>query len=120
MEVLLRRVLHANGLRYRVHRRPIDDLRREADIVFVSERVAVFVDGCFWHGCPQHATWPKNNADFWRNKIERNRDRDRDTDTRLVEAGWLPLRIWEHESVDSAAGRVEEAVLRRRLEVAGR
>src|ERR1041384_7219883 len=83
IEVELRKALHAQGLRYRVHRRPVQGVRREADIVFGPPRVAVFVDGCFWHGCPEHATWPKNNAEFWRNKIEMNRSRDADTDRRL-------------------------------------
>src|SRR5689334_18622718 len=87
-EVSLRRVLHARGLRYRIHRRPLKGVRREADIVFMSARVAVFVDGCFWHGCPDHATWPRNNAEFWRAKIETNKRRDADTDARFEAAGW--------------------------------
>ncbi|WIV62016.1 very short patch repair endonuclease [Amycolatopsis nalaikhensis] len=114
IEMALRQVLHRAGFRYRVHRRPIKGVRREADLVFGPARVAVFVDGCFWHGCPEHATWPKNNADFWRDKIETNRKRDADTDARLQEAGWLPLRIWEHETVDVAADRVITAVRERR------
>jgi DNA mismatch endonuclease, patch repair protein len=113
VEVDLRKALHAVGLRYRVHRRPIEGVRREADIVFGRVRVAVFVDGCFWHGCPEHATWPRNNAEFWRNKIESNRSRDLDTDARLREAGWLPIRVWEHEDVEAAAARVREAVVSR-------
>ncbi|MGW5020893.1 very short patch repair endonuclease [Streptomyces cacaoi] len=114
IEMALRRALHAAGLRYRVHRRPIAGVRREADLVFGPARVAVFVDGCFWHGCPEHATWPKNNADFWRTKIEKNRARDRDTDARLAEAGWLSVRVWEHESTEVATDRVREAVVQRR------
>ncbi|MFD5428322.1 very short patch repair endonuclease [Streptomyces sp. NPDC127084] len=114
VEITLRRVLHAAGLRYRVHRRPIRGVRREADIVFGPAKVAVFVDGCFWHGCPEHATWPKTNAAFWSEKIEKNRARDLDTDARLEAAGWLPLRVWEHESVEAAAVRVIEVVRRRR------
>jgi DNA mismatch endonuclease (patch repair protein) len=114
IEVALRRELHGRGLRFRIHRRPIPGVRREADIVFGPSRVAVFVDGCFWHGCPQHATWPKNNEDFWRNKIEGNRSRDADTDRRLAEAGWVSVRVWEHEQVASAAGRVQELVTTRR------
>ncbi|MEU8459566.1 very short patch repair endonuclease [Streptomyces sp. NPDC059982] len=114
VEVSLRRALHAAGARYRIHRRPVKGVRREADIVFGPARVAVFVDGCFWHGCPVHATWPKNNADFWKEKIEGNRRRDRDTDARIAEAGWLALRVWEHESVEGAAARVLEAVAIRR------
>ncbi|MET9230568.1 very short patch repair endonuclease [Lentzea sp. NPDC003310] len=114
VEIALRQALHAAGLRYRVHLRPMKGVRREADVVFTAVKVAVFVDGCFWHGCPEHATWPKNNAEFWRNKIEGNRKRDLDTDARLAEAGWLAVRIWEHESVEVAAGRVREAVESRR------
>ncbi|MFJ6796510.1 very short patch repair endonuclease [Streptomyces sp. NPDC091268] len=114
IEVALRRALHAAGLRYRVHRRPIKAVRREADIVFGPARVAVFVDGCFWHGCPEHATWPRRNADFWRGKIEGNRARDRDTDARLAEAGWLAVRVWEHEAVAQAAARVAAVVRERR------
>lgn len=106
VELALRKALHASGARYRVHRRPVKGVRREADIVFGPARVAVFVDGCFWHGCPTHATWPKNNAAFWRDKIEGNRRRDADTDARLVEAGWLAVRVWEHENVGEAAARV--------------
>ncbi|SFW54906.1 very short patch repair endonuclease [Amycolatopsis australiensis] len=113
VEVALRKALHAAGLRYRVHRRPVKDVRREADIVFVGAKVAVFVDGCFWHGCPEHATWPKNNAQFWRDKIEGNRHRDTETDARLTDAGWLAVRVWEHEAVDVAADRVREAVTMR-------
>lgn len=81
-------------------------MRREADVVFGPAKIAVFVDGCFWHGCPQHATWPKTNADFWRSKIEGNRRRDMDTDERLASAGWLAVRVWEHEDPAEAAARV--------------
>lgn len=82
--------------------------------MFGPSRVAVFVDGCFWHGCPEHATWPKNNEDFWRTKIEGNRARDADTDRRLTDAGWASVRVWEHEQAASAADRVEELVTTRR------
>jgi DNA mismatch endonuclease, patch repair protein len=114
IEIALRKALYSAGLRYRVHRRPVKGVRREADLVFGPARVAVFVDGCFWHGCPEHATWPKNNAEFWQAKIETNRKRDADTDARLHEAGWLALRIWEHETVEVAAARVITAVRERR------
>ncbi|MER7764040.1 very short patch repair endonuclease [Streptomyces sp. NPDC097619] len=114
IELNLRRSLHAAGFRYRVHRRPLKGVRREADILFGPARVAVFVDGCFWHGCPEHATWPKNNAAFWREKIEKNRARDEDTDARLAAAGWLAVRIWEHESAEPAAARIAELVRARR------
>lgn len=114
IEMALRRILHAAGYRYRVHRRPVKGVRREADLVFGPARVAVFVDGCFWHGCPDHGTWPKNNADYWRTKIETNRRRDANTDALLLEAGWLSVRIWEHEATDVAASRVIETVEERR------
>ncbi|MFE9466434.1 very short patch repair endonuclease [Streptomyces virginiae] len=114
VEIALRKALHAKGARYRIHRRPVKGVRREADIVFGPTRVAVFVDGCFWHGCPLHATWPRNNAEFWRAKIEGNQRRDRDTDCRLAEAGWFSVRVWEHEQVDEAAARVLAVVASRR------
>lgn len=106
----IRSLLHQHGLRFRVDVSPIPGVRRRADIVFSRARVAVFVDGCFWHGCPQHATWPKANADFWREKIETNRRRDEDTNQKFAEAGWTVIRVWEHEDVQEAAQRVEVAV----------
>src|SRR5687768_2082049 len=87
-ESALRRELYALGLRYRIHVPVLAKPRRTADVVFTRLRIAVFVDGCFWHGCPLHATWPKANAEFWREKIVTNRERDRDTDMRLREDGW--------------------------------
>lgn len=87
-EIALRRELHRRGLRFRVDRAVLSDKRRRVDIVFGPARVAVFVDGCFWHGCPQHATQPRANADYWREKIAANTRRDRDSDDRLIEAGW--------------------------------
>ncbi|MEU7023474.1 very short patch repair endonuclease [Streptomyces sp. NPDC046203] len=113
VEKALRSALHRAGLRYRVHRRPLKGVRREADIVFGPAKVAVFVDGCFWHGCPEHATWPKRNSQFWREKIEKNRARDADTDARLREAGWLAVRVWEHETAAEAAARVATVVAER-------
>lgn len=76
--------------------------------------VAVFVDGCFWRGCHQHATWLKANAAFWRDKIETNQARDRDTDARLAAAGWIVVRVWEHEDPAQAADRIETLVRERR------
>ncbi len=105
-EVKLRSELHRLGLRYRVDACPIPGWRRRADLVFHRARVAVFVDGCFWHGCPIHATWPTANAGFWRDKIETNRRRDCDTDRVLELAGWLSVRVWEHEDPAAAATRV--------------
>ena len=114
IELAIRRRLHSRGFRYRVHVRPLPNVRREADIVFRPARVAVFVDGCFWHGCPEHATWPSTNADWWRAKIERNRERDAETDRLLAEAGWHAIRIWEHEDLDVAAELVARRVAARR------
>lgn len=106
-ELALRRELHRRGLRYRVHQQPLPDLRRKADIVFRRARVAVFVDGCFWHGCPEHGTRRHAVTSwYWPEKIQRNQQRDQDTDRRLVEAGWIPLRIWEHEDPLYAADAV--------------
>jgi DNA mismatch endonuclease (patch repair protein) len=113
-ELELRRALHAAGLRYRVERPVIPGVRRRADIVFGPAKVAVFVDGCFWHMCPQHATAPKANADWWREKLDRNRARDQNTDRLLLERGWLPVRVWEHENMAEAAGRIATIVGERR------
>lgn len=109
-ELALRRELWRRGLRYRVDRPPIAGMRRRADIVFSRQRVAVFVDGCFWHRCPQHSTIPKANRAWWTEKLDRNVARDRDTDRRLLDAGWLVVRVWEHEAAAEAADRVEDAV----------
>lgn len=113
-EVEIRRLLHARGHRFRVDRAVLPDRRRRADIVFGPARVVVFVDGCFWHGCPEHATWPKANEAFWREKIETNRRRDRDTNERLSALGWEVIRVWEHEPPAAAADRIEEMVRARR------
>lgn len=111
-ELALRRNLHARGLRYRLGLRPVPGLRRTPDITFTRQRVAVFVDGCFWHRCPVHGTMPRSNAEWWAAKLRRNVERDADTDRRLMEAGWTVLRVWEHEDPAEAASRVE-AVVRR-------
>ena len=85
-------------------------MRRRADLVFAGARVAVFVDGCFWHGCEVHKPVPKTNTEWWVEKLSKTRSRDRDTDRLLQEAGWVSIRVWEHEGVDDAAERVERAV----------
>ena len=113
-EMALRRLLHAAGLRYRVSARPLRRVRRTADLVFGPARVAVFVDGCFWHCCPEHGTEPKINTAYWTPKLERNVERDRETDALLTDAGWLSVRVWEHEDPKVAARRVERIVRRRR------
>src|SRR5699024_4487195 len=107
-ELALRSRLHARGLRFRVDFAPLNGTRRRADVVFTRARIAVFVDGCFWHGCPDHFVAPKSNADYWREKIQTNVERDRDTDHKLLAAGWTVLRLWEHEELDQAADVIVE------------
>jgi DNA mismatch endonuclease, patch repair protein len=109
-EKALRSAVHALGLRYRVSTRPLPDLRRTADLVFRRERIAVFLDGCFWHGCPEHGTTIRSNSEYWMRKIELNQLRDRDTDSKLESAGWQSVRVWEHEPPGQAARRVEAVV----------
>lgn len=106
-ELALRTILHRRGLRYRVDAPLPQHRRRRSDLLFTRARIAVFVDGCFWHGCPEHAKPPSANGPFWAAKIARNRERDRETDAMLEAAGWLSLRFWEHESPAQAADRVE-------------
>ncbi|MFC7788105.1 very short patch repair endonuclease [Microbacterium sp. MAHUQ-60] len=112
-ELRVRRLVHAAGLRYRVNARPESDVRRTVDMLFSTSRVVVLIDGCFWHGCPEHHQAPKANADFWASKIELNRVRDAQTNGILTDRGWLVLRIWEHEiraNVDDVVARIVEAV----------
>lgn len=113
-ELAVRRELYARGLRYRIQVLVSTKPRRVADIAFSGLRVAVFVDGCFWHGCPKHATWPKQNAEFWRAKIATNQQRDRDTDERLRAEGWMVIRVWAHEPPERVAAKVAAVVEKRR------
>ena len=110
-EMIVRRALHRMGLRYRVNLRVLPGFRRTVDIAFTKRKVAVFVDGCFWHGCPLHATSSKSNQEYWSSKIAANVARDRDTDEALGQAGWTAVRIWEHEPSHQAAARVYAAVV---------
>lgn len=113
-ELAVRRLLHAAGLRYRVDVPLLaSDRRRRADIVFTRRRVAIFIDGCFWHGCPAHFVAPRSNADYWGPKIARNRERDFETTARLEAEGWLVLRFWEHEAPQSVAVEIIAAVGKR-------
>jgi DNA mismatch endonuclease, patch repair protein len=114
-EMAVRRLLHAAGLRYRVDRAPLKGVRRRADIVFGPAKVAVFIDGCFWHGCPEHGR-PQTNAnpEYWSAKMARNRARDEDTDARLIACGWLVVRAWEHEEPERVAANIEAVVRARR------
>jgi DNA mismatch endonuclease, patch repair protein len=118
-ELSLRRALHARGHRYRVDVRPIPDFRRKADVVFTRAKVAVFVDGCFWHGCPEHGRREHAvNGWYWPAKIERNRRRDVETTAKLEAAGWSVVRVWEHVTVDEAIENVEAALRRSTLDPA--
>jgi DNA mismatch endonuclease (patch repair protein) len=112
-ELALRRELHRLGLRYRVNTRPIQTMRQTADVVFTRRKVAVFVDGCFWHGCPDHYSAPKTNGVFWQDKVMRNVTRDRHVDEVLQQAGWVVIRVWEHESPSAAASEIAEAIRKR-------
>jgi DNA mismatch endonuclease Vsr len=109
-EMKLRSLLHRRGLRYRVDSPPVPEIRRRADVVFSRERVAVFVDGCFWHGCPEHYRPSTKNIAFWEEKLVTNRLRDAQTNEALAAAGWTVIRVWEHESILGAADRIEAAV----------
>lgn len=105
-EIALRRELYWRGLRYRIDFEVMQKPRRVSDIAFPRLKIAIFVDGCFWHGCPEHASWPKQNAEFWKQKIETNRLRDANTNERLRSIGWTVLRFWEHESPIKAADTI--------------
>ncbi|MEV5105722.1 very short patch repair endonuclease [Streptomyces massasporeus] len=113
-EWLIRRLVHAKGLRYRVAAKPLPGLRRTADMVFGPAKVAVFIDGCYWHGCPQHYVPPRTNPGYWSDKVARNVARDRDTDQRLAAAGWTVLRFWEHEPAAECAAQIAAEVATRR------
>ncbi|EFH31552.1 conserved hypothetical protein [Streptomyces pristinaespiralis ATCC 25486] len=113
-EMAVRRLLYAAGLRYRLQRRVPGMARRTIDIAFPGLRIAVFMDGCFWHGCPQHATSPKANASWWREKLDKNIARDIETTKHLEDAGWVVLRFWEHETPAQVANRIAEEIDRAR------
>lgn len=119
-ELALRSAVHRLGLRYRVDVAPLDGLRRRADLVFPRVRVAVFSDGCYWHGCPDHYRPAQRNSDFWSAKITKNRERDRDTDTALSSAGWLVIRVWEHEDPAEAANRIAKIISERKTSESAR
>lgn len=108
-ELAVRRALHARGLRYRVDYAPLGG-RRKADIVFTRRKIAVFIDGCFWHGCPEHGSTPVANAAYWLEKLKSNSERDRETDEQLRDAGWVVLRYWEHDGPQSVVDRVSAAM----------
>ena len=118
-ELALRSALHRRGLRFRVDQPLPFDRRRRADITFPRRRVAVFVDGCFWHGCPQHYVAPRTHSDYWAAKIAGNRARDVQTTQRLQDEGWMVLRFWEHEDVADMTATVCAAVASRAEPVRG-
>ncbi|MEV3946439.1 very short patch repair endonuclease [Streptomyces halstedii] len=113
-EVAVRKLLHASGYRYRLNERVPHMSRRTIDIAFTRAKVAVFLDGCFWHGCPDHATRPKSNAEWWRQKLDKNMARDAETTAHLVSEGWTVLRFWEHQPPSQVAEVVAEVVDRER------
>lgn len=113
-ELEIRRLLHSMGFRYRVDVRPVKEIRRRADIVFGPARVAVFVDGCFWHCCPEHGSVPATNVDYWVPKLERNVERDEETNDLLKKEGWRVIRIWEHQDPVASARRIAKEVENRR------
>lgn len=111
-ELAVRRLLHAAGVRYRVDFAPLHGLRSRADIVFTRRRIAVYIDGCFWHGCPLHASSPKTNTDYWLPKLAANAARDEEATQRLRHAGWTVLRFWEHENPVDVSSKIIDAVSR--------
>ena len=109
-ELAVRSAVHRRGIRFRVAARPQRELPRTADLVLRKSRVAVFVDGCYWHGCPEHHTQPATNSEYWADKIAGNVARDAETTEYLQQAGWTVLRFWEHEDPEAVADRVQESV----------
>ena len=109
-ELALRRALHAAGFRYRVDCEVIPSVRSRADIVFRRARVAIYVDGCFWHGCPRHATSPMSNSTWWKDKLAANVARDLSVTKALIRAGWVVLRFWEHEDIGKIVKSVSRTV----------
>jgi len=109
-EIAIRSELHRRGLRFRVHVRPEQDLATKADIVFRPSRVCVYVDGCFWHSCPEHGSMPASNHDFWEEKLRRNTERDAENTGLLRDRGWTVLRCWEHEDPVAVSDLVETTV----------
>jgi DNA mismatch endonuclease, patch repair protein len=117
-EVAIRSLLHRRGLRFRKHARPLGTLRCRADLVFPRDKVAVFVDGCFWHACPQHGHTPRSNSDYWSAKLTLNAERDARNSAALKGEGWKVVRAWEHEDPMAVAAQIEEVVRSRRQVVA--
>ncbi|MGP3707806.1 very short patch repair endonuclease [Gordonia paraffinivorans] len=119
-EIAVRRRLHARGIRYRIDVRLESDMRTRADIAWRSLQLAVFIDGCFWHGCPEHATRPAANRDWWANKLETNVARDRRTDEALRERGWVVRRFWEHQDPGEISEEIIQTIRELRVRQAAR
>lgn len=110
-ELRLRRALHAAGYRYRVNfALRVPGRKVKPDITFTRQHLAVFVDGCYWHSCPEHGRMPSDPSGYWKVKLQRNVDRDRKVDEALRAAGWRVLRIWEHTRISQAVSEVEQAL----------
>jgi len=114
-ELSIRRLLYAHGFRYRVDYRPVVESRTRADIAFTRRKLAIFIDGCFWHGCPIHATHPKRNADYWLPKLKRNIERDLEASAILRENGWTVLRYWEHQDPAAVVDDIETLIRTQRV-----
>ncbi|MCY3650303.1 MAG: very short patch repair endonuclease [Acidimicrobiaceae bacterium] len=109
-ELAVRSAVHRRGIRFRVAVRPQPELPRTADLVLRRSRIAVFVDGCFWHGCPEHHTQPRTNSEYWADKIASNIERDAETTAYLQQSGWTVLRFWEHEDAEAVADLVQKSI----------
>ncbi|PKH38048.1 very short patch repair endonuclease [Nocardioides alpinus] len=109
-EVEVRRALHASGLRFRLHTAVPEHPRRTIDVAFPRQKVAVFIDGCYWHACPEHGKVPARNAGWWAEKLRRNVERDMETNVTLRRNGWTVIRVWEHEHPAAVAEQVGRAV----------
>jgi DNA mismatch endonuclease (patch repair protein) len=119
-EVAVRSALHRRGVRFRKNHRPVPGIRCAADVVFPGVRIAVFIDGCYWHRCPTHGTKPSTNSGYWTAKLDRNVARDRRNDAELAAHGWTVLRFWEHENPDAVARQIADEVHSRRVAIPSR
>lgn len=109
-EMDLRRALFRRGLRFRVDTRPVVGLNRRADVVLPGDRVAIYMHGCFWHGCVLHYRRPRSHSHYWATRLEEARARDMDTERTLREKGWVVVTVWEHEDISEAADRIVATV----------
>ena len=105
-ELILRKALWANGLRYRLKNK----LPGRPDIFFPARKIAIFIDGCFWHGCPDHCQIPKTNQPFWESKLSKNKSRDKEVSRVLENGGWCVIRLWEHDVKNDLSNCVKRVV----------